>query len=134
MGRAKWGSLPKPVRVAASAFAIHALLLLVDLIVFGAEYGGGRPNSRFWTVVRIVACCLFAWSLLQRTSKPWLIGAIAFAAFLIGDMVRLTEVVAGPPLESAQRLLTVALLVSLLAGIGTSWWSSISTGFRTPAA
>jgi hypothetical protein len=130
MGRAKWGSLPKPVRVGAAAFAMHALFLLVDLIFFGAAHGGGRPNSHFWQVLRIVACCLFAWSLLQRTSKPWLIGALAFTAFLIGDLLRLAEVFAGPPLENAQRLLTVALLFSLLVGIGASWWSSVK--YRLP--
>ena len=134
MGAVPWRSLPNSVRVAASAFAVHALLLLVDLLFFASAYAGNRENDRLWPVVRIVACGLFAWSLLQRASRPWLIGAIACTAFLIRDLVRLSEIFAGPALGSPQRQLTSALLMSLLAGIGASWWPSASTLLRKPAA
>ncbi len=134
MRTVQWGSLPKSVRVAVSAFAVHALLLLVDLFFFASAYAGGRENDRFWPVLRIVACCLFAWSLLQRASRPWLIGAIACAAFLIRDLVRLSEIFAGSAPGSAQMELTSALLLSLLVGIGASWWPSASTLLRRRAA
>jgi hypothetical protein len=124
MKAAQWRSLPGSVRVAASAFAIHALLLLVDLLFFAAAYAGLRENDHLSPVLRIVAVCLLVWSLVRQASRPWLIGAIAFTAFLIRDLVRLWEIFQGPALESDQRLLTVALLFSLMMGIGASWWSS----------
>ena len=103
MGTVEWGSLSKSVRVAVFAFSVHALLLLADLFFSASAYAGGRENDRFWPVLRIVVFCLFAWSLLQRASRPWLIGATACAAFLIRDLVRLSEIFAGPALGSAQR-------------------------------
>jgi hypothetical protein len=133
MGTVPWGSLPKSVRIAVCAFAAHALLLVVDLSFFAAAFAGTREHDHFWPVVRIVAFCLFAWTLLQRFSRPWLIGAMAFAAFLIHDLVRLGEIFAGPPLGDAQRQLTSALLVSLVVAIG----ASLSSGRghrRKPAA
>lgn len=123
-------SLPKSLRIAVSAFAVHALLLLVDLLFFGAAYAGNRENDRLWPVLRIVTFGLFAWGLLQRASRPWLIGAIACAAFLIRDLVKLSEIFAGPPLGAAQRQLTSVLLVSLLVGIGATWLPSVSTLLR----
>ena len=125
-----WGSLPKSEQVAISAFAIHALLLLVDLIFFSAAYAGNPENDSVWPVLRIVTFGLFAWGLLQRAARPWLIGAIACTAFLIRDLVKLSEIFAGPPLGAAQRQLTSALLVSLLVGIGATWLPSTSTLFR----
>jgi hypothetical protein len=44
-------SLPKSLRIAVSAFAVHALLLLVDLLFFGAAYAGNRENDR-WEPLR----------------------------------------------------------------------------------
>ncbi len=127
----RWASLPKNLRLAFVAFALHALFLLLDLIFFEAAYAGGRSDSLFWPALRIVAFCLFAWALLQRVTRPWLIGAIAFAAFLIRDLVRMSEIFAGPALGTAQRQLTCALLISLVVGIGASLWRSTSTPVRT---
>ena len=78
----------------------------MDLLFFASAYAGGREGDRFLPALRIVAFCLFAWSLLRRVSRPWLIGAIACGAFLIRDLVRLNEIFAGPPLGDAQRQLT----------------------------
>jgi glucan phosphoethanolaminetransferase (alkaline phosphatase superfamily) len=124
MGLAQWGVLPKSVRVAACAFGVHALLLLVDLFFFGAAYGSNRPGDRFWAVLRIATFCLLALSLLQRVSRPWLIGVIACLAFLIRDVIKLSEIFAGAPLGGTQRQLTAALFVSLVVGIVASWGSS----------
>ena len=133
MRTVQWASLHKSVRVGFSAFAVHTLLLLVDFFFFAAAYSGGRDNARFWPVVRIVAFGLFAWNLLQRAFRPWLIGAIACAAFLIRDLVRLSEIFAGPALGDAQRQLTSALLVSLVVGIGASWSPSANNFSRERA-
>jgi hypothetical protein len=130
----QWGSLPKSVRVAASAFAVHALLLLVDLFFFGAAYGSNRAGDHWIPAVRIAAFCLCAWSLLQRDSRPWLIGLIAFCGFLIRDVMKLSEIFAGPALGTTQRQLTSALLVSLVVGIVASWAASASLLWRKPAA
>jgi hypothetical protein len=124
------GSFPKSEQVAISAFAIHALLLLVDLFFFSAAYAGNPENDSVWPVLRIVTFGLFVWGLLQRAARPWLIGAIACTAFLIRDLVKLSEIFAGPPLGAVQRQLTSALLVSLLVGIGATWLPSASTLFR----
>ena len=126
--------MPKSLRIAAAAFAVHALLLLIDLIFFASAYANISHNDRFWPPARNIACCLFAWSLLQRPSKPWLIGAITGAAFLIHDVVRLSDIFAGPPLGAGQRLLTSALFMSLVAGIGASVWATVTTPVTTPAA
>ena len=123
---------PQVVRVAAIAFALHALLLLVDVFVYGAAFSNGHDSDRFWPVVRILVICLLAWSLFQRATRPWLVGAIACAAFLIRDVVRMSEIFAGPPLGAAQRQLTSGLLMSLLAGIAASIWASASPFFRKP--
>lgn len=120
----------KIVRVAAVAFALHALLLLVDVFGFGAAFSNGHDSDRFWPIVRIVVATLFAWGLLQRLTRPWLIGVAACVAFLIRDVVRMSQIFAGPPLEAPQRLLTSALLMSLIAGIGASSWASASTVAR----
>lgn len=124
-GFVEWSSLPTALRVAVCAFAAHALLLLVDLLVFGAAFAANRPGDRVLPVARVVAFCLFMLSLLRRSSRPWLIGLIACVAFLIRDLMRLSEIFAGPPLGAAQRQLTSALLMSLLAGIGGSWAASL---------
>ncbi len=136
MGLAEWGSLPKSVRIAAFAFAVHALLLLMDLFFFGAAYGSNRAGDRFWrfwAVVRIATFCLLALSLLQRASRPWLIGVIACLVFLIRDVAKLSEIFAGPALGSTQRQLTAALFVSLVIGIVASWGSSTQY-WRKPAS
>jgi hypothetical protein len=123
----------KIVRVAAVAFALQALLLLVDVFGFGAAFSNGHDSDRFWPVVRIVVVALLAGSLLQRATTPWLVGVIACVAFLIRDLMRMREIFAGPPLEAPQRLLTSAILMSLIAGIGASWWASASTVVRRRA-
>jgi hypothetical protein len=133
MRAVQWGSLPQSVRLAASAFAAHAFLLVVDLYFFGAAFGGNRAGDRLIPAVRIAAFCLFALDLLRRASKPWLIGTLAFCAFLIRDVVKLNEIFTGPALGGAQRQLTSALLVSLVVGIGASWWSSARPLLRKPA-
>jgi hypothetical protein len=112
------------MRIAAAAFAVHALLLLVDLVFFDSAYAGNGQHDRFWVGVRIVAVALFAWGLLRGNPRPWLIGLIACFAFLIHDVMRLSDIFAGPPLGLAQRQLTSALFVSLLVGIGASFASS----------
>src|SRR6476646_8474794 len=117
-----WNSLPPSLRVAVTALSVHAVLLLLDVVFFASAYAGISQNDRFWPLLRILACCLMAWSLLRRTPKPWLIAATACAAFLIHDVVRLSDIFAGPALGDAQRLLTCALFLSLVAGIGASVW------------
>jgi hypothetical protein len=134
MGTVDWHSLPTSLRVAAAAFAAHALLLVLDLAFFASAYAGISQNEHFWPLARIVAFCLASWSLLQRTSKPWLIGAIAFTAFLIHDVMRLSDIFAGPPLDGPHRLLTSALFMSLAAGIGASVWASAAPLLSKPAA
>jgi hypothetical protein len=124
-GFAEWRFLPAALRVAVCAFAAHALLLLLDLLVFGGAFAANRPGDHVFPLLRFIACCLFVVSLLRRFSRPWLIGAIACAAFLIRDFARLGQIFAGPPLGTAQRQLTSALLLSLLAGIGGSWAASV---------
>jgi hypothetical protein len=121
-----WKSLPTALRIAVCAFAVHALLLVVDLLVYGAAFGANRAGDHIFPVLRIVACCLFVVSLLRRDSRPWLIGVLACVAFLIRDVARLSDIFAGPPLDAAQRQLTSALVVSLLAGIGGSWAFSLN--------
>jgi hypothetical protein len=132
MGSFRLRSLPWTARVAASAFGIHALLLLVDLAVLGSTYLGGREDANLRYVLRITAFCLFALSLLQGPfkSKPWLTGIIACAAFLLSDMMRLDEIFAGPALGNAPTLVASALLLSLLVGIGASLWTDASTFLR----
>src|SRR5438093_13711237 len=101
-----WGWLPKSEQVAISAFVIHALLLLVDLFFFSAAYAGNPENDGVWPVLRIVTFGLFVWGLLQRAARPWLIRAITCTAFLIRDLVKLSEILAGPPLGAVQWRLT----------------------------
>ena len=133
MNRVEWGSLPRSTRVAAAAFALHGLLLLVDMVFFASAFAGARPYDRFWPGVRIVAVCLFTLGLLLRTPRPWLIGVTACVAFLIRDVIKMSEIFAGPPLGDAQRRLTAALFVSLLVGIGASVASSAGTLLRRHA-
>ncbi len=45
------------------------------------------------------------------------------------DVVRISEIFAGPPLGAAQRQLTSGLLMSLLAGIAASIWASAAHSF-----
>jgi hypothetical protein len=125
IGFVEWKALPAALRIAACAFAAHALLLLADLLIFGGAFIANHPGDRVFPVLRFIACCLFVVSLLRRYPKPWLIGLVACTAFLVRDLVRLGEIFAGPPLGAAQRQLTSALLMSLLAGIGGSWASSV---------
>jgi hypothetical protein len=126
---ARWGwrSLPTALRIAVCAFAAHALLLLLDLLIFDGAFAASRPGDRIFPLLRLVACCLFVVGLLRGYARPWVMGAIAFAAFLIRDLVRLGEIFAGPPLDAGQRQLTSALLMSLLAGIGGTWAATLTS-------
>jgi len=126
--------LPKSFRLAACAFGAHALLVLMDFVFFDSAYAGNGVHDRLLPALRILAFALCTWSLLRRYPRPWLIGLMACSAFLVHDVVRLSEIFAGPPLESAQRLLTSALFMSLLAWIGASFWASASTLAGKPAA
>jgi hypothetical protein len=132
----RWRSLPQIMRAAAVAFALHALLLLVDFAFFGSAYAGVRESYPFWSLLRIVVFLLFAVSLLQppATSKPWLIGLIAFSGYLVTDLIRLREIFPDAAPESTEMLVSSALLVTLVFGIGASWWPGVRSLLRRPAA
>lgn len=133
MASVQWRALPESERIAIAAFGVHALLLLVDFFAFAGAFGANRAGDRVMPVLRIAVFCFFVVSLLTQAGRPWLVGASAFFAFLIRDVVKLVEIFAGPPLGATQRQLTSALVMSLIVGIGASWWSSAGTLLRRPA-
>jgi hypothetical protein len=117
----RWSELRVSVRVAAAAFALHALLVLVDLVVFHGMYSGAA-TAWYWPLLRILAFSLLVCALVLDESRPWLLGTMAFFAFFLSDLLRLGE--ARDSLGSVPGLLVLsaALLLSLVVGIGASWW------------
>lgn len=112
-----WKSLPLSTRIAACAFVIHALLLVVDLAAFNAAYGANRPSGLFMPVLRIVAFGLFTLGLLRAEPRPWLIGFFVLAAFLLRDVAQLKELYSDPAASTAQQLLNAALFATITTGV-----------------
>jgi hypothetical protein len=132
MKSARWGSLTESVRVAAVALAVHAFLLAVDWLFFATTYIPST-HGRIWEVLRIVAFCLFAWSVLREESSRRLVG-ICLAAFLLTDVMEANDILRAPALTSGQTLVTIGLLLSLVVGIGALWWPGRRPIVRTPGA
>lgn len=112
-----WSSLPPSIRIAACAFTIHAMLLLVDLFAFDAAYALNSHGGWFMPLVRIAAFGLFALTLLRRDPRPWLIGFVVLVAFFIRDVAQLNELFSAPSAPTTQLLLNAALFASVASGV-----------------
>lgn len=132
MKSARWGSLSKSVRIAAVALAVHALLLSVDWLFFATTYIPST-HGRIWEVLRMVAVCLFVWSVLREESSRRLVG-LCLAALLLTDVMEANDILEAPALTTGQMLVTIGLLLSLVVGIGALWLPDRRPIVRTPAA
>ena len=133
MKRIRWDTLPISVRLAAIAFGLHTLLLLVDLVFFAGAYNGHSASS-FWSALRVVGIGLLALSPLLEEPRMWLLGLVAFCGFLVGDLFRIGPLLGSPAAPPELVALTLALLLTLSLGIVSSWWSGLRSGLRRPAA
>ncbi|MEA2724857.1 MAG: hypothetical protein QOH59_2628 [Gemmatimonadales bacterium] len=131
---AQWGSLPKSVRIAAVAFAVHAFLLAMYWLFFATPYGS--HGSSWSGALRIVVFCISVWSVLtevpSRVSRR--LAGLLPLMFLLIDLTNLSHALGAEVLTGGQALLTVGLLLSLMVPIGALWWDSIRPILRTPAA
>ena len=137
MSFAKWGSVTTSARIAAIAFGLHALLVLMDWLFFAAAYSGlGHGKTTFWAILRILAFCAFAGALIRGERFPGSLGFIVFAGFLFNDLMNLIDgdLLRSGTTTSAQVLLIILLLLSQVVGIAALWWSATRTIFRSWAA
>lgn len=67
-----------------------------------------------WQSYESLPFCLFVVSLLRADTRVWLIGLMAFAAFLVSDLMKVGDILRGPALASGLALVIAGLLLSLV--------------------
>jgi hypothetical protein len=124
--------LPRSVKLAALFFLIHAILSLVDAVVFGGSVAGLGTNEAWRRLVPAVVTTMLTLGLLRQERGGWIAGVG------LGSLWLLSRVVQWVP--SAQQstspgwtMLAAGLLFSGALGVEYLLSGSARAAFRDPS-